>query len=326
MDISVVICTYNRSETLKLTLESFLRMEWDNQTKHELIVVDNNSTDDTKQVIMGYIKNNFDTLKYVMETMTGLSYARNKGIEEANGKIVAFADDDVDFDRRWGQEIVDAFQANPDAGCLGGKNIPFFIEGKPEWIPEELYYIYGDVGFGDEVKILKFPEHPYGLNMAFKKEVFEKVGLFNPELGRKKLSLLSGEESELFYRVNQLGMKTIYTPFAVVKHLIPPNRTGKEWILKRVYWGGISEVVFEQLISTKSKKLILKEMIQDIGALKKGILGNYFSPKKIYWHIKRLRFEQWAHYCYKLGIIRQKCLEIFTIRVQKNCSNINAGN
>ena len=250
-------------------------------------------------------------IKYVFEEKTGVSQARNKGIKEAKGKIIAFTDDDVELDKNWGMEIVKAFRNNPDVCSIGGKNIPVFPEGKPRWINNDFLPIYGDVKMGEEERYFEFPSYPYGLNMSFRREVFGKIGMFNAELGRRKNILLSNEETGIYYNILRHNLKVLYSPFVIVKHKVPAYRTQKKWILKRHYWQGISDVVFEQITSKKSGKILLREAYRDFVSVKRGITGNSgISIKKLYWHVRKIKFETWVECCWKLGEIRQKIVEV----------------
>ncbi len=310
MDISVIISTHNRAESLRETIESFLRLEWETETSYELLIVDNNSTDITKDVVAAYMNKN-PFIKYVFEEKTGVSQARNKGIKEAKGKIIAFMDDDVELDKNWGMEIVKAFRNNPDVYSIGGKNIPVFPEGKPAWINNDFLAIYGDVKMGEEERYFEFPSHPYGLNMSFRREVFGKIGMFNAELGRRKNILLSNEETGIYYNISRHNLKVLYSPFVIVKHKVPTYRTQKKWILKRHYWQGLSDVVFEQITSKKSGKILLREAYRDLVSVKRGITGNSgISIKKLYWYVRKIKFETWVECCSKLGEIRQKIVEV----------------
>jgi GT2 family glycosyltransferase len=256
-----------------------------------------------------------DITKYVYEEKIGLSHARNTGIRLAQGKLIAFADDDVEFDKRWGQEILNTFDDYPDAACIGGKSSPLFLDRKPEWANNDIFVFYGDTGFGETAKYIEFPKYPFGLNMAFRREVFDMVGMFSPELGRYGSSLLSGEEAELFYRISKYKLKTVYSPYVAVRHRIPADRTKTGWILSRFYWQGVSDVVFDQLIERRPRRALLKSAFDDLMTLTGHLIGSFmFSPKKLYWHIKKIKPEGWADIRYKAGRMRQAISEAFSIR------------
>lgn len=201
-DISVIICTYNRANILDDTLKSFINTSKKN-VRYELLIIDNNSTDMTKNVCMSYCDID-PNIQYHFEQKQGLSVARNTGVKISKGNIIAFADDDVHFDRMWLSEVKHIFDDFPDASCMGGKSLPSFELGRPPWIVDDFLSLYGSTNSGDKIKWMIYPEYPFGLNMAFRRTVFDKIGLFNSSLGRKKKNLLSNEECEFFGAPNKL--------------------------------------------------------------------------------------------------------------------------
>lgn len=308
MDISVIICTYNRAEMLKETIQSFLQLNWDNDNSYELFIVDNNSKDGTKDLVADFMKQN-SAIKYVFVEKMGVCYARNEGIIRASGDIIAFADDDIEFNKEWGRVLLETFKKYPDVCSIGGKIIPVFPEGKPAWINDDFLGIYGDVKMGEEEKYFEFPGHSYGANMSFRREVFGKIGMFNAELGRRKNILLSNDETGIYYNISRHNLKVLYSPFVIVKHKVHAYRTQKKWILKRHYWQGISDVVFEQITGKKPRKILLQEAYRDFVSVKREITGNSgISIKKLYWHTRSFEFNKWADYYRRIGVIRQKII------------------
>ena len=190
--ISIVICTYNRVKILKETLESYLTLCRPIEFKIELLIVDNNSNDETLQMVDQFMQYHPE-VRYVFEPEPGLSYARNTGVKESRGDIIIYVDDDVYFDSNWLVEVGRIFKEYPDASCMGGRIIPVFEIGKPDWITDDLLTPYGLTNSGDIIKWMLYPEYPFGGNMAFKRTVFDKIDMFNPNLGRKKKNLLSNK-------------------------------------------------------------------------------------------------------------------------------------
>ncbi len=219
--ITVAICTYNRCATLEGALSSLLAVRTSERGSMEILVVDNNSTDGTRALVEGLAARHPRTIRYAFEPKQGISHARNTAITCARAAIVAFADDDVLFDPDWLSAVLEAFAAAPDAACLGGRAVPVFDGGEPPWLTPYLASVYGATALGGEPKMLRFPEHPYGLNMAFRRRVFEELGGFNPAFNRGATNLISGDETELFARADRAGLKTAYTPHAIVYHRIP---------------------------------------------------------------------------------------------------------
>ena len=137
MNISVIICTYNRSGSLVRTLESFREVLHPKDAAWELVVVDNNSSDNTREVVDLFIEKSGIPCGYVFENKQGLSYARNNGVAEAKGEILSFTDDDVIVDKNWLQNIEHEFKEK-DVACIGGKILPIWEKPQPEWLKGEL--------------------------------------------------------------------------------------------------------------------------------------------------------------------------------------------
>jgi glucosyl-dolichyl phosphate glucuronosyltransferase len=260
VDICIIICTYNRAAVLRESLDSFLRMQRPFDSTVQVLVVDNNSNDETGAIIQEFCRRAPELIRYIKEPVQGLSFARNSGIRASEADLIAFVDDDVYFDEGWLLEILDAFRAT-GAMCVGGRSIPHFEAGKPSWISTELLILYGATNSGVAVKQMKFPEHPFGLNMAFRREVFARVGQFNTALGRIKSSLLSNEEVELFFRIDKANLPVFYTPSAIIYHRIPAPRSRKSWILKRYYFQGISDTAFTHIVNRVSLRRSLRGIV-----------------------------------------------------------------
>ena len=250
--ITVAICTLNRCATLEGALASLLEARMPEAGWIEVLVVDNNSTDGTRQLVERYCARYPRAIRYVFERRQGLSHARNTAIACARAPILAFADDDVLFHPDWAAALLAPFAADPELACLGGRAVPVFEGGEPPWLTPHLASIYGATALGGERKTLRFPEHPYGLNMAFRRRVLEELGGFNPALGRAGTNLISGDETDLFARADRAGLKTAYTPHAIVSHRIPRSRATRFWAVRRYYWAGISRAVMHRGVASLS--------------------------------------------------------------------------
>lgn len=311
MDISVVICTYNRAEYLRNSINSFVTIEKPENTRYELIIVDNNSTDETEKIALDAIEKNDFCIKYIKEHMQGSNYARNKGIIESSGGIIAFVDDDVIFDKLWMIEMLKTFQYSKNVWGVGGKIIPIFKDGTPPWMSDDLLFIYGRLSFSNSIENMKFPYCPFEGNMAFRKTVFDRFGLFQTKHCRNSKTLITNDGKYFFYMISRIDGKVFFNPHALIYHIIGKERTNKKYILSHNYWRGVSDEIFEQFVSSKPRNILLKDSIEEIKALKNAIFGTYLSPKRIYWRIRKSTFEQWMHHCYRAGVIRQKLSEAF---------------
>lgn len=237
--VSIVICTYNRAGLLRKTLDSLPAL--DELGLAEVIVVDNNSTDDTREATEAFIARHAGSVnaRYVFAHRQGLSVARNAGIRAAQADIVAFLDDDAIPCREWLATIAATFAGRPDVHALGGIIRPLFESERPEWLIKPFELPYTIVDIGDQAREYPAHLHPYGANMAIRKPFFENHS-FPENLGRKGNSLLSGEETWVFAQMRKERKKVLYHPGMAVDHFIPSSRLTVEWIKKRYYYQGIS--------------------------------------------------------------------------------------
>lgn len=229
--ISLVITTYNRAGLLAGALKSVAASQFDNHSNIEVIVVDNNSKDDTRQTVENICEEGFPfLLRYVLEPNQGLSYARNRGIDESNATYVAFMDDDQLLDSKFLCRLAPVF-ASTNAVCVGG---PLYLNNRgaiPKWLPPWLYDV-GELDIGGDVKVLDGSENKklIGGNMAFVREELVAIGKYDVNLGRSGGSLLNGEEVELQDRLHAAGKKVVYHPDLVQYHNFTlASRTKHYW-------------------------------------------------------------------------------------------------
>jgi len=223
--------------------------------KPEEVILVLDPVDDLIEFYSGVVP---DKVKIVVSSGFGLSNARNTGIENARGDVIAFIDDDAWADERWLENLLKNFE-DENVWVAGGKIVPVFDEGRPKWLPEELDWIVGCTYKG-------MPEgraevrNPIGANMAFRREVFEVVGMFRTEIGRYGRKLLGSEEMELCLRLKKLKpeVKVAYDPSAVVYHRVPGSRTRLKYALRRAYYEGYSKAILgkEYRLSTEKRYLV----------------------------------------------------------------------
>lgn len=249
-NVSIIICTYNRSALLIQTLQSLLALE--DLEQAEIIVVDNHSKDDTAACVKEFIGTYGARLdiRYIMEPLQGLSAARNTGILASKASIIAFLDDDAIPCRTWITTIVSTFNSRPEVMAMGGKIAPIFESKRPEWLIKPFELPYTIVDLGSRIKEYPGQLHPCGANMAMRKLVFD-ISLFPLDLGRKGDSLLSGEETWLFGQIQREGHSILYHPQMAVDHFVPTNRLTEDWILKRYYSQGISNAMKSEGVKGK---------------------------------------------------------------------------
>ncbi len=304
MKLSVVVCTFNRSESLRRMLNSLREAAIPDHLSCEFIVVDNNSDDDTRLVFEKIENHHESIIRYVFEDKRGLSHARNRGIKESRGEIIAFTDDDVIVDKYWIQNIDKAFKEHNDAACVGGKILPIWEIPKPKWLVSKLYAFLGLLDHGDSVAYLDEP-NIWGANFAVKSEIFKKYGLFDSNLGRRPRKLYSGEETEFFQRLKDAGEKLLYYPLSIIYHNVPAHRMSKQYFRRWNFDRGELEGI--HMGDTKYFSIMVLHS-HTIGQMLRHII---VSLLKICCFTKD-RFDHELRICYILGFLsaRMKLMHI----------------
>ena len=229
-DISLIIACYNGGGRIGATLHSLLG-ETLAAEKWEAVVVDNNSSDNTAEVVEGFIAAHPEVrVRLVSESRQGLSHARNCGIDNSSGAVVAIIDDDELAAPTLLADYVDFFESHPGVAAAGGRIVANYPTGRPSWMTRFTERpIAGILDLGEEP--IPFPAGKYfgGGNMALRRTVIERYGKFNPELGRRGTTLLGGEEKELYGRLVAGGEQVYYLPTAYIEHIIPAAKLTREY-------------------------------------------------------------------------------------------------
>ena len=236
MEITVILCTYNRCQSLAKALESVAASQLPDSIQWEVLVVDNNSKDQTKEVTEGFCRRYPGRFRYLFERKQGKSNALNTGIREAHGSILAFMDDDVIVAPTWLMNITEPLNSS-EWGGTGGRICAQEIFSAPDWLPLE-----GEFSMAGMLALFDLGDHatemkcaPYGTNMAFRKTIFEKYGGFRTDMGPRPGSELRNEDTEFGHRVLAAGERLWYAPSAVVYHAIPENRLTQRYFLRFSY-------------------------------------------------------------------------------------------
>jgi glycosyltransferase involved in cell wall biosynthesis len=261
MKFSVIICTYNREKYLYNVLKSVAENAFP-AGNYELIVIDNNSTDDTASEC-GRFHAAFPAVnyRYLLETQQGLSHARNRGIREAAGDIIIYVDDDATVNAGYLQAYYSFFEQYPLAMAAGGPVMPVYETEKPRWLSHfTVPLITGYFYKGREIKAFKKSGFPRGGNAAYRKTVFDKAGYFNVQLGRKGTNLIGAEEKDIFDKMRTLHMPFYYLPGAVLYHIIPANKlTGAYFNTLTVSMGKSEQLRTRTISKWKYAKRLLVE-------------------------------------------------------------------
>jgi len=268
--ITVGVATYNRAAVLRQMLACLVRQEYP-PDRLELLVIDNNSPDNTRAVVAEFyapIANGDENqsalspsrqesnapktqpahaVRTIREPKQGLGHARNRAIAEARGDIIVLPDDDILMEPDWLQTlcaplIIEWREGRQSIGCVAGEVIPIFPDGLPEWVREW----HGPQGFrsaADGAGAIPKTAYPMGANFAFPRWAFEQLGVFSTELDRKGTSFFGGGDREMLRRIHEAGFAVWFVPAASVLHQMPASRTTFRYAARHAFDSARSRVV-----------------------------------------------------------------------------------
>lgn len=229
LDATIIVCTYNRAESLTRTLGCLAKQEGAAATRWEVVVVDNNSSDRTRDVVED-MQRGWPILRYEFEPQQGLSHARNRGIRAARGDALLFTDDDVCPEPDWLQRILHGMAEHRCDAC-GGFIAPDWEVAPPAWLTERFHgFLAVRTDRTDTYRVTTLADAPFGANMAFRRTIFESFGGFDVTRGRKGNVLSSGEDGELFERLLARGAKVMFFGNARVHHRVEGFRVTKRYL------------------------------------------------------------------------------------------------
>jgi glycosyltransferase involved in cell wall biosynthesis len=291
--VSVVICTWNRARLLGQTLETFLRLRVPEGVTWELLVVNNNCTDETDEVVARYA----DRLPLVLchEPRPGKSNACNHAIARARGDYLLWTDDDVVVPPDWMEALLQAFEEQ-QAHLVFGKVLPWWETEPPPWYSDRFAGMFALLDYGPEPFVVTDrAKQPYGVNMATRREVFRELGGFVHEVGMLGNTGGGCEDLEIFYRVMGCGLRVAYTPAAVIHHFIPRQRCTKAFYRSRAWLGSFNHYHMMQKSDAGQKRLL--GLPRYFYRLSLGQLGSYFgalcrgrASDAFFYELKMIRF------------------------------------
>lgn len=267
--ISAVVCTHNRAPYLRKAVQSLVEQTLPKEL-YEIIVVDNGSQDETRQVAEEFSA--APNLRYLYEPILGLSRARNTGWSSARGKYVAYMDDDAVAGPGWLEHILATFETSSvNPGAVGGNATPIWEGQRPAWLGDSLLCTLSVFQWSDTTTVLNENQWLSGCNVAYRKELLEQLGGFKESLGRKGKQLLANEEADVQGRLRELGFPSVFSPDIVVGHHISSNRLTKQWFRKAWYGQGFSDA----LMASQDGSLPIQARI-------------WLTVKRIVWSLPRL--------------------------------------
>lgn len=245
--LSILICTYNRAALLAETLDALAAGSnppgWD----VEILVVDNNSTDDTPDVVRQAQTRSARPVRYLVEPSQGKGFALNRGLAAAAGEIIALTDDDVLPARDWLDRIAVSFR-DRDLVFVFGKVLPRWeVPPPPELLTTAARDIWGPlalIDYGDEpvaydAATFGCRRLPIGANLAVRRDALERIGGWRTDLGKVDNTLIAGEDHELCVRLYRAGLyRGLYDPSNVVRHFVPEGRLERAYFRRWFYWHG----------------------------------------------------------------------------------------
>jgi len=290
INISLVVPTYNRADYLYKSLETFVNQSL-NKNYYEIIVVDNNSTDDTKKVFDSFVgrfpEHNW---VYFFEPRQGLHYARNRGILLAKGEIIVFGDDDIEASPKWLEAILQSFYKDEKIGVVGGPIAPIWDEKPPEWIydygTKDLHGVFAYLNYGNESKYLENNEYVFGCNFAIRKKIAIGINGSGPDTFPGSMIHYAGPgESAMVLRVKDKGYRIYYNADAVVGHHCPVSRCTidyfvnrcRRWAVEGIYHQYNTDISLTGIfISLKNQSVDFIKLFLDRKTLNSKINKKYF--------------------------------------------------
>jgi glycosyltransferase involved in cell wall biosynthesis len=288
MRITVIVCTFNRCQSLEKALRSIAVQDLPSSDEWEVLVVDNNSTDRTREIVESFSHEYHGRFRYLLEREQGLSFARNAGVREASGEILAFTDDDVIVEPGWVQNLTSSLRSGGFAGS-GGRILPQRTVSPPRWLdlsgPLSLLgtlCAYRDPGDAPA----NFEDPPYGANMAFRREMFRKYGCFRTDLGHSPGNKVGFEDTEFGHRLLAGGERLSYVPSAVVYHEVDESKMRKDYFLS--WWFDFGRGYVRQFSEGLTAFQILKLIGRTILTTIQWLLA--FGPQRRFFYKCRVWF------------------------------------
>jgi glycosyltransferase involved in cell wall biosynthesis len=267
MTLSIIICSYNRASYISDALTS-LYVQSSGLDDFEVIIVDNNSTDNTKEVYAQWRQTNTNgQFTFISETKQGASFARNTGAAIAKGEWVCFMDDDAVATTDYVKNIIKHIQDQPFIVGFGGRIIPKYIPAEPKWMSYYVSSLVGNFDYAPTACAFENGKYPLESNMIVKKSVYDQIGGFNVNLpGVVGTLRIGGEGKELFYKIIALGHTIYYDPSICVHHVVEVKKLTSEYMYRVASGIGRGEKTRTLNISIGAYLMKILEYLLKLGA------------------------------------------------------------
>jgi glycosyltransferase involved in cell wall biosynthesis len=293
LQISVVICSYNRADYIIGAVESLYNQTLDKK-RFEVFVVDNNSIDNTGDLVQEYMEQHPDLhLHYLTESRQGASFARNTGAAFSSSPLLCFMDDDAIAEKDYLQRIIDFFDSHPEAAGMGGRIIPRYIPGEPKWMSHFVSSLVGNFDYSPHMTAFAEGKYPLESNMVVRKEDFDAVGGFNTALpGVKGTLRIGGEGKDFFLRIHAKKREIWYDPFAIVHHVVEVKKLTPHYMYRVASGIGRGERVRTKAISNWAFiKKILEYLYKLAGSMVLGIMYAVKGKPAQSWPVVKFRVD-----------------------------------
>ncbi|MCA9408164.1 MAG: glycosyltransferase family 2 protein [Candidatus Omnitrophica bacterium] len=300
IDMSIVIPTFNNCEELRYLLESLIEQKGVDDLNYEIIVINNNSKDQTVEVVESFIPRFSGKLKMVFEENQGISFARNRGVKESAGEIIAFTDSDCVVEDHWISEIILAYKKY-NADAIQGKVILATPIPREIWYPEEfIQQRLAHVDYGEKVIVFD-KEDLVTANASFRRELFDKFGGFSSSITYK-----ASEDTEFSLRIAKTGVKRIYVPSIKVFHHFALERLEEAKLIRQSYYWGRAAILSDKIGTSYGRYFLycLKRLVVLYGTLIKHYIK--YDHKKVF-------FTK----C-KINTYRGRCIQLLANCFRKN--------
>jgi glycosyltransferase involved in cell wall biosynthesis len=317
LDATILICTYNRASYLADTLDSIAALATPPGVTWDVLIVDNNSRDDTRTVVESRIIRYPVPLRYLFEGTQGKSNALNTGMRATPAQLIVFTDDDVLVPSGWLEAAVRPLLDRADIDYTGGPVAPIWGAPRPQWLDER-----GNLGGTIAVKDhgpdpFVFEERrktPLGVNMAVRRSLIERIGGFRPELGRNGNSLLGQEQADFFYRSRAAGARGLYVPAMMLHHVVPAARLTRSYFRRWWYWKGVSHARLHRIHRCTELGLDLN-IVPRIFGVPRFVLSDALSDlvrwlRRLFTRERQRRAEHLLMVAYAVGYVRECALSV----------------
>jgi glycosyltransferase involved in cell wall biosynthesis len=305
--LDIVVPTRNRSASLQRLLDSIRDAAHPPDLETRVIVVDNASTDDTKDVVDRCDPIAGRRPSYVRETVLGRSAALNAGILAGDGDLVGFLDDDERIAPAWLTVVRDAF-AGGTVDFISGPCWPDWGAPPPAWLPRRYPAVIGWIDSGD--RVLTYGSDYDGImmggNSVVRRRTIVRVGLFEASLGRSGRKLTTGEDAEYFERLMAIGARGHYLPSLVIYHYVPPERLTKRYHRRWCFYRGISLARIERLRPQPVAHLLgvprylFGNAVRGIAGMARAATGRDQNPERAFtnelqiWDLAGFAYGRWV--------------------------------